>query len=122
MLICRNAEGAHRQRKVWNPCSRVITKLFNKTMQKLSANLSNGGLTTSLKKGPRGDFKICGFCQNFKKNVVISSQLIIFRNSDIFRTVLVFSYLQTQLTKFVELWKFYQAISLRYSKAQDNRL
>jgi len=40
MLICQNAEGVHRRRKVRNPCSREITKLFNKTIQKLSAKLS----------------------------------------------------------------------------------
>jgi len=43
MLICRNADWVHRQKKVGNSFSGVITKLFNNTMQKLSAELSTGG-------------------------------------------------------------------------------
>ena len=62
MLICRNAEGAHRQRTVRNPCSRMITKLFNKTIQKLSAKFSKVGTHgISGKGGPEATSKFVDF-------------------------------------------------------------
>ena len=62
MLICRNAEEIDRQRKVGNPCSRVITKLFNKTMQTLSAKLSKEGTHgVSEKGGPEAASKFLDF-------------------------------------------------------------
>jgi len=99
MLICRNAEKIDGQRKVGNPCSRVITKLFKKTMQTLTAKLSKGGTRgISEKRVPRR-FQNLWILLKLKENVVISSNLNFFQHSGIFRTVLCFSYLQTQLTK-----------------------
>jgi len=53
MLICRNAEGVHRQRNVGNPCSREITMLFNKKCKNKVRNSQTGFHSISGKGGLR---------------------------------------------------------------------
>ena len=62
------------------------------------------------------------FAENFQKNVT-TSKLNLFRISGIFLSCFdCFLPANTTEKKLVELHKFYSAMSLQYSKSQDNRL